>query len=248
MNKKIAYGYIRVSTAMQKEDGISLDTQTKKIQDYCNYKELQLNKIYQDAGISGGTMERPALKEVLDTIQKGDYLVVAELSRLSRKTNDALNILETIKNKKAYLISLNPDIDFSTTTGELMFTILSAFHQLERRQISERVSSNMKNLSNQNLLRTKSPYGYKFISKEQDMVKDEEQQKVIEIIKQMHENGSSYSFISKYLNFNNFHITLNADGSQIFYPQTIKNILADYGIVKMKKKTLDDRCITSRIK
>lgn len=46
MNKHIAYGYIRVSTSMQKEDDISLDTQTKKISEYCTYRHFDLVNIY----------------------------------------------------------------------------------------------------------------------------------------------------------------------------------------------------------
>jgi site-specific DNA recombinase len=248
MSKPEAYGYIRVSTTMQKEDGISLDTQTKRINDYCAYRGFELKKIYSDAGKSGGTMERPALKDALNALSKGNYLIVAELSRLSRNTKDALNILELVKNKSAYLISLSPDIDFSSSIGEMMFTILLAFHQLERRQISERVSINMKNLSNQNLLRGKAPFGFKFISKELDMIPNEEQQNIIKKIVDMHSLGYSYNKISNCLNDDGDNKYLDESGEQIFYAQTVKNILADGKYIASNRKSLDKRFMGTRKK
>jgi DNA invertase Pin-like site-specific DNA recombinase len=158
-------------------------------------------------------------------------------------------MLEQIKSKGAYLISLNPDIDFSSNIGEMMFTILLAFHQLERKQIGERVSLNMKNLSKQNILRGKPPFGYKFVSKSEPMIKDEKQQEIINIIKEKHQEKRNYSFISRYLNENKYNICFGNDGKQLFYPQTIKNILSDCGIIEnQKRKTIDKRFLEPRKK
>lgn len=246
MFKSKAYGYIRVSTTMQKEDGISLDTQSKRIKDYCGYRQFELIKIYSDAGKSGGTMERPALKEILDVIKKGDYLIVAELSRLSRNTKDALSILEIIKKKSGFLISLNPDIDFSSAIGEMMYTILSAFHQLERKQIAERVSLNMINLSKQQLLRPKPPFGFKFISKDKNFVQDEEQQKVKSQIIELYNQNNTYNKIAQILNNNGSNKCLDNDGKQLFYAQTVKNILADENLIISNRKSIKEKFLGTR--
>lgn len=246
MQQPKAFGYIRVSTTMQKEDGISLDTQTKRINDYCSYRKFNLVNVYSDAGRSGGNMDRPALKEALDAVGKGDFIIVAELSRLSRNTKDALSILEMIKKKGGFLISLNPDIDFSSAIGEMMYTILSAFHQLERKQISERVSINMKNLSKQNLLRSRPPFGYRFVSKEEDFKEHEEQQKVKQIIIDMFKNGKSLTAIANYLNREKLNICLDDKGDQLFYAQTIKNILCDDGLIISERKQLNNKFMGSR--
>lgn len=245
-----AYGYIRVSTNMQSEDGISLDTQTKKIQEYCSYKHITLKHVYSDAGKSGGSMDRPALQELLNTVSENQYVIVAELSRLSRNTKDALNILEKIQKKKAFLVSLNPDIDFSSPIGEMMFTILLSFHQLERKQTSERVSSNMKNLSAINQLRGKPPFGWKFISKETPMQKDDDQQNVISIIKDMYEKKNNYSHISDHLNKNNYNKCLiSRNGKEkIFRPQTVKNIISDIGLIETNRKKISNRFLGTRKK
>lgn len=252
MNKPQAFGYIRVSTTMQSDDGISLDTQTKNIQKYCKYKHYTLKQIYSDAGKSGGSMDRPALQELLNDISEGQFVIVAELSRLSRNTKDALDILEHIKKKKAFLVSLNPDIDFSSPIGEMMFTILLSFHQLERKQTSERVSSNMKNLSAINQLRGRPPFGWKFISKEEPMVKDEEQQNIISIIKDLHQQDKNLSYICTFLNENGYNKCLctksTNKNNRIFYAQTIKNILSDQGLIDTDRKKISERFLDTRKK
>lgn len=246
-----AVGYIRVSTTMQSEDGISLDTQTKRIKEFCLTRNIRLKKVFSDAGISGGHTNRPSLQEMLEGLKEGYFIICAELSRLSRSTNDALNILQKIKEKGCFLISLSPDIDFSTPIGEMMYTILMAFHQLERKQIAERVSLNMKNLSKQNKLRSKPPFGFKFNSKDQSFEKDKEQQKIIKlIIKLYEEDGIRLSQISKYLNENSHNKCLSNNKKtkydQIFYPETIKRILEDNGYIETNRKTIDQRFMDSR--
>jgi len=250
MNLPIALGYLRVSTIMQKEEGISLDTQETRIKDYCKYKQFQEPIFYKDEGISGKNMKRPQLIKLLEDIKEGTYIIVAELSRLSRNTKDALNILEQINNKKGILISLSPDIDFSSPSGKMMYTMLSAFSTFERDTISERVSVNMKNLSKQNKLRPKPPFGFKFIGKDKDMVKDQEQQVILDIIKKKYSEGNGYTKISRYLNENYFNKTLKHSENQIFYPQTIKNILADHNLINYnrKAKKINEKYLESRNK
>lgn len=247
--KKNARGYIRVSTSMQKEDGVSLDTQIKRITDYCTYRNFNLIKIYKDEGISAKNMNRPDLQKMLEDIKKDEYIIIADLSRLSRNTKDALNILDIIKQKDAFLISLNPDIDFSSPSGKMMYTMLSAFSQFERESTAERVSINMINLSKQNKLRPKPPFGWSFIGKTEDMVKNKEQQVVIQKIKELYANGYSFTKISKYLNDNNFNNVLRYGEEQKFYPQTIKNILSDHNLVFQKnRKDISNKFLKSRIK
>lgn len=240
MEKKVR-AYTRVSTTMQKEEGISLDTQLTRIKEYCTYKKLDEPILYTDEGLSAKNMERPALQRLLNDIQEGDIIICLDLSRLSRNTSDAINILNIIKNKKSKLIILNPDIDFSSAVGEMMFTIISSFAQYERKLTSERVSANMLNLSKQNLLRPKPPFGWKFIGKDKDMIKDEKEQDIIKKIKELYNDGWNYSNITNVLNTDYPDI-------QKFYAQTIKNILSDCGYIKTKRKIIENKFLKSRKK
>lgn len=248
--KKRAYGYIRVSTMMQAEDGISLETQTNKIKRHCKYKNYKLKRVFVDGGISGGTSNRPALQEMLSLVKKDEYIICADLSRLSRNSKDAINIITDLQSKGSYLVSLEPDIDFSTATGEAFSTILFAFYQLERKQISARVKSNMQTLCEQGILRPKPPFGLKFISKDLPFETDEDQAKVIPYILQLYDEGVSLSKISIMLNEEGYAIVLkNYQEGQQFYPQTVKNILADQGKIEVSwRKPYGEKYFESRKK
>jgi site-specific DNA recombinase len=55
---------------------ISLEIQTKRIQAYCNFQEVELIKIYSDAGLSGKSIDgRPSMQQLLEDIQKDNYVV-----------------------------------------------------------------------------------------------------------------------------------------------------------------------------
>jgi site-specific DNA recombinase len=243
----ICRGYIRVSTNLQSEDGASLQTQIKRIQDYCSFKKLNLTKIYEDRGLSAKNIEgRPGLKQLLDDIQKGEYVLVTDLSRLARNTKDALNMFDFFKEKGAFFVCLNPDIDFSTGFGELMFTIISAINKLERQNISANVKANLQRLSAQDKLRSRAPFGHKFVSKDRDMESDEEQQKVIEKIREMHIKGMNLTQIAGKLNQDGDNKCLNNNkktktGECFFQPTTVKRILVDNGVIVGDAKSFQNR-------
>lgn len=244
------YGYVRVSTTMQVEDGISLDTQTNRINTYCENKKVKLEKLFEDKGISGKTIqERPGLQEALSVLKQDDRLVVQDLSRFSRNTKDAIQMLMNIKEKGASLVLLSPDVDFSSPVGTMFFTMLSAVSQLESEQIGERVSVNMKTLSNRNELRSKPQFGWKFIGKGKDYVQDESQQPIIQLIVDLYESGESYTKIAQILNEKGHNKTLKNKKNlpQIFYPNTVRNVLANEGIIKVPgKKPITERFLKTR--
>ena len=72
VEKKIAGIYIRVSTEDQAREGFSLGEQEEKLRQLCEFKEYEIFKVYQDAGISAKDMEhRPAFQEMMDDMRKG---------------------------------------------------------------------------------------------------------------------------------------------------------------------------------
>lgn len=122
---------------MQAEDGISLDTQKTRIQQYCAFRNLNLIEIYVDAGISAKDAEnRPELQRLLKEVQKEEFVIITDISRLSRNTKDAITILEDFKKKNISLVSLDIGLDFSTSTGTMVFTILASVSKLERENIA----------------------------------------------------------------------------------------------------------------
>lgn len=247
------YGYTRVSTMMQKDDGVSLETQYKKIVDLCSYKNYDLARVYQDV-ISGGDIDRPELEKLREIVKCGDAVIICDLSRLSRNSFQALGLLKEFTEKKVRLICLNPDIDFSTPSGGMMFTVLVATHELERRNISVNVKTNMQRISKEGKLRGVPPFGWKFIGKNKDYEEVESQQETIKwIIKRYNEEKTCYS-IAQELNKTGRNKVL-MDNKPVdtivkepkFYAETIKRILIDHGIIEDKngeRKKISDRIIS----
>ncbi len=250
-SKKFAKGYIRVSTQLQKDDGTSLEVQSKRIQDYCNYKNFELVKIYSDPGVSGKSIDgRPQMKALLDNIEKEDYIIFTDLSRMSRSTLDSLKIIEQIASKKAFFVCLALDIDASTPNGNFMIQVLCAFNELERKNTAVKISTNMQVLSQQGKLRNRCPFGYKFVGKDKDFEEEATQQEVIKMIINMYNNGTNPNKIAAILNTQGYGPILNLNKTKIsqnpqFYQKTVQRILADQGIIEVKdRKPADQRIKT----
>lgn len=132
--------YVRVSTENQLEN-YSIEEQISRLKAYCQAKDITIVKIYTDGGYSGGTIDRPALQQMLKDINYGeiDIVVVYKLDRLSRSQKDTLMLIEDyfLANKVDFL-SINENFDTSTPFGRAMIGILSVFAQLEKDQITER--------------------------------------------------------------------------------------------------------------
>lgn len=119
------YGYARVSTKEQ-----SLDRQ----EDFFTGK---VDYLYEEK-VSGKDRERPMLKEMLHRLQPGDCVVVVELSRLGRSMKDLIDIVSEIKSKGATFRSVKEGIDLSSAYGELIFHLMGAFADFERKQMLDR--------------------------------------------------------------------------------------------------------------
>ena len=80
------YGYIRVSTDRQAEDGESLGTQQRIIEGYAMMNGLKLDKVFIERGVSGSRPvgERPEGARLLSTLDSGDVVITPKLDRLSR--------------------------------------------------------------------------------------------------------------------------------------------------------------------
>ncbi|MBP3388506.1 MAG: recombinase family protein [Clostridia bacterium] len=132
------FGYVRVSTENQLEN-YSIEEQIERIQSYCKAKGWSLAKIYSDGGYSGGNLQRPALKEMLEHLSGIDAVIVYKLDRLSRSQKDTLTLIEDVfLPSNTDFISINENFDTSTPFGRAMIGILSVFAQLEKDQITER--------------------------------------------------------------------------------------------------------------
>lgn len=131
-------GYARVSTADQ-----NTELQIRELE------AAGCERIYRDHGVSGTTRSRPELDKMLDRLGRGDEVVVWKLDRLGRNTRHLLELLDGFTKRGIKFRSLrdgiatDPDSEFGGAMAKAMVTIMSAFAQLERDQLSERTRAGM---------------------------------------------------------------------------------------------------------
>ena len=100
-----------------------------------------LAKRYDDGGFSGGTMERPALKQLLGDIKDGkvDTVVVYKVDRLTRSLADFAKMIELFDSKKISFVSVTQQFNTTTSMGRLTLNVLLSFAQFEREITGERI-------------------------------------------------------------------------------------------------------------
>ncbi|KPH22363.1 recombinase family protein [Limosilactobacillus fermentum] len=114
------YGYARVSTSDQKlENQIDL------------LKSAGADKIFQEK-YTGTTTQRPEFQKLLNELKVNDTLIVTKLDRFARNTTEALELIQKLFKQNIKVNILNMGVIDNTPTGQLIFTIFSAFAQFER--------------------------------------------------------------------------------------------------------------------
>lgn len=130
--KNYVIGYARVSTESQ-----NLDRQLDAL------KKYGVDMIYNEK-MTGTKRDRPELDKLLDRVTENDVVVVESLSRLGRSTKDLIELTELFQSKGVHLVSLKESIDTSTSTGKLLFTLMSAIAQFERDTIADRTREGLR--------------------------------------------------------------------------------------------------------
>lgn len=118
--------YIRVSTVEQ-----NLERQ------YENLKNYGIEKYFEEK-VSGSTINRPKLKEMMEWARAGDTVYIDEFSRLARNTRDLLDIVETLTQRGVQVISHKEKVDFSTPQGKLFLTLIASLAEFELELRKER--------------------------------------------------------------------------------------------------------------
>lgn len=123
----------------------SLDAQREACEAYIASQRaegwLPVRDRYDDGGVSGGTLERPALKRLLADIEedKIDVVLVYKIDRLSRSMLDFLNLVEKFEHHGVTFVSITQSFNTTSSMGRLTLNVLLSFAQFEREVIGERI-------------------------------------------------------------------------------------------------------------
>ena len=100
----------------------------------------QVADTYRDVGYSGGTLERPSLRRLMQDVESGavQVIVIYKIDRLSRSISQFYELWRVFERRAVDLVSATQDLNTTTSQGKLMLNMLLSFGQFEREQIGER--------------------------------------------------------------------------------------------------------------
>ncbi len=139
-----------IYTRKSSEEGLdqdfnSLDAQAEACAAYVTSQKAEgwvlVPTRYDDGGLSGGTLERPALQRLLADIEAGlvDQIVVYKIDRLTRSLSDFAKIVDRLDAAGASFVSVTQSFNTATSMGRLTLNMLLSFAQFEREVTAERI-------------------------------------------------------------------------------------------------------------
>ncbi|HHX68844.1 MAG: recombinase family protein [Miniphocaeibacter sp.] len=126
------FGYARVSTEDQ-----NLNLQIDALEKY------EVDRIFKEK-VTGANKERPELKEMEKLLRKGDSVVIYKLDRISRSTKHLIELSEKFEELGVNFVSLQDNLDTSTSMGKFFFRVMASLAELERDIIIERTNAGLK--------------------------------------------------------------------------------------------------------
>lgn len=124
-------GYARVSTTDQ-DPQLQIDA----------LKQAGVDRLYTDHA-SGVATSRPQFDQMMETLRRGDTVMVWRLDRLGRSMKHLINLVADLEQRDVGLRSLNEDLDTTTANGRLIFHVMAALAEFERGLLSERTQAGL---------------------------------------------------------------------------------------------------------
>jgi DNA invertase Pin-like site-specific DNA recombinase len=188
------YGYCRVSTLNQANDGESLDVQQRAIAGYAQMHGFTVDRVFVERGVSGSKplADRPEGARLLALLQAGDIVITPKLDRMFRSAVDALDVLGKLKDQSVslHMIDLGGDTS-GNGISRLVFTILAAVAEAERDRIRERITEVKADQRKRGRhLGGPAPFGFT-IDQQGALIPDPAQQRAIKRARELHARGLS---------------------------------------------------------
>ena len=236
------YGYVRVSTKEQVRSGVSLEQQMENIQEFTQEKYNRVvDQFFIDDGVSGTRpiLERPASKELTDTVDRYDVVISTRLDRLSRSSGDLLNIIPVLESigvtlffceqfgdvpivypKAEGATGLKSRFDMNEMANKIMLMVLSAVAEIEHATIKDRFGDGKVDWASRGYFIGGSvPYGYcKEVEKHGNksrsrLVEVPEEQKILKTIYRLRDRGLGPRRIEREVN--SLHPDINMSMSKV---------------------------------
>jgi putative DNA-invertase from lambdoid prophage Rac len=208
------YGYARVSTERQADEGVSLDEQIRRIEGRALEQGWQLAETFIERGISGSVPlgDRPEGARLVAALQLGDVVIAAKLDRMFRSAWDALNVIRDFQRRRIslWLLDLGGDVS-GDGIAKLVLTILAAIAEFERERIGERIRDAKRHQRRTGqYLGGDRPFGWE-IGENGTLVEKEDEQRALAEMQALRARGMSYRAISEHMR-TEFGISLSHQG------------------------------------
>lgn len=194
-------GYVRVSTKEQAETKLSLVNQEEKIRAYALAHDHEIARIFNDAAESAKDLNRPAIQELLQEIEKGrvSHVIIYKLDRIIRNVENLGFLLRTFEKQGVTLSAVVESLDTSTASGRMVVNLLGMIAQWERETIAERTKAALDVKRRRgDKLGGKAPYGYRV--RQGKLLPAPKEQGVLQGILKARRGGRGYQDISEALN------------------------------------------------
>ncbi len=138
--------YTRKSKYSDKSESIDSQIEYCKKSAKLHFPDINDYEIYVDEGFSGGNIDRPEFKRMIEDIKKSKNfkaLICYKIDRISRSLTDFTTLQQKLEKKDIHILSASEGFDTSTPWGVAVLNILMIFAQLERNNVSERIKDTM---------------------------------------------------------------------------------------------------------
>lgn len=184
--------YCAIYTRKSTEEGLeqefnTLDAQREACQAYIVSQKAEgwsaVKEHYDDGGFSGGNMERPALKKLMEDIQAGKVhiVVVYKIDRLTRSLMDFAKLVEVFDRHGVTFVSVTQSFNTTTSMGRLTLNVLLSFAQFEREVTGERIRDKISASKKKGMwMGGMIPFGYDCVDKK--LLINQEDAKIVRLI------------------------------------------------------------------
>jgi Site-specific recombinases, DNA invertase Pin homologs len=237
--------YLRVSTREQAE-GTGLETQKQKIREWARLHDVDRIQLYEDPGVSGGTMDREGLQRLLSDVEDGGVstVVVYKSDRLSRSLKDLLTLLDNrLEPEDIRFVSVTEQFDTSTASGRLLLQMLGSFSEFERNVITERTTEGRRRKAEDGGHACgEVPLGYRK-NGEGELEPDPKTAPIVQRIFQLRDEGESLRSIADTLNAEGVDTKTGGD----WHASTVKYVLDNPKYTGRSAYTFDGTAVEAEV-